>query len=48
MLKAPFVTTLWPDAPLVINVALTRQTIDGQPGGGWFPEERLAQLGRRA
>lgn len=25
----------------VIYAALTRQTLDGQPAGGWFPEERL-------
>lgn len=25
----------------IIYAALTRQTLDGQPAGGWFPEERV-------
>lgn len=25
----------------ILYAALTRQTLEGQPAGGWFPEERL-------
>jgi hypothetical protein len=25
----------------ILYAALTRQTLDGQPAGGWFPEQRL-------
>ena len=32
----------YPSEPLLgIYAAVTRQTMDGQPEGGWFPEERL-------
>ncbi|HUG27093.1 MAG TPA: amidohydrolase [Gemmatimonadales bacterium] len=32
----------YPANPMaVIYAALTRQTLDGNPAGGWFPEERL-------
>jgi predicted amidohydrolase YtcJ len=26
---------------IILYAALTRQTVDGKPSGGWFPEERL-------
>ena len=26
---------------VIIYAAVTRQTVDGKPEGGWFPEERL-------
>jgi predicted amidohydrolase YtcJ len=25
----------------ILHAAVTRQTVDGQPAGGWFPEQRL-------
>jgi hypothetical protein len=32
----------YPAEPLLgIYAAVTRQTVDGQPAGGWFPQERL-------
>lgn len=33
----------YPSNPLLgIYAAVTRQTVDGEPAGGWFPEERIS------
>ncbi|MGH7540206.1 MAG: amidohydrolase family protein, partial [Gemmatimonadota bacterium] len=32
----------YPAKPILgIHAAVTRQTLEGEPGGGWFPEERV-------